>query len=540
MLVLFETPLGFCLFKFNEGKFSSTDIWKEFETPERANAAIKLKAIHRFGSTADAVEDITAMQEGKLSKALQDFLTDEVVKRGKKDKLAVIDKTLASSIHKKLGIDVVSDSTSLDLFRGIRGQLATLLDGLNPQDMATMNLGLSHSLSRFKLKFSPDKIDTMVIQAVALIDDLDKEINVYSMRIKEWYGWHFPEMGKIVVDNLAYAKVVKTLGIRTNAAITSLADILPEDLEAAVKASSEISMGSEISEGDMEHIRHLCDQVISITEYRSQLGEYLQNRMHAIAPNLTALVGEFIGARLISHAGSLNNLAKQPASTVQIFGAEKALFRALKAKHNTPKYGLLYHASLVSQTPPKLKGKMSRMLATKTSLSARVDAIADVNTKSDDQAPSIGVAYRAKLESRIRALSYRSDLNPAPGQRGRVSRNHPKFEMSGGPATAKYNTAADSAAEEVKADRLKRKEENRAAKEAKKGKKARKEDSNDDQGERMEVDGADNNEDEDEEKEKERKRLRKLEKRAAKEAARALKAQTEDGDGEAKKKKKSD
>lgn len=102
-------------------------------------------------------------------------------------------------------------------------------------------------------------------------------------------------------------------------------------------------MGTEISDSDIGHIHQLCDQVISISAYRTQLAEYLRNRMNAIAPNLTALVGELVGARLISHAGSLLSLAKHPASTVQILGAEKALFRALKTKHDTPKYGLIYH-----------------------------------------------------------------------------------------------------------------------------------------------------------------------------------------------------
>lgn len=162
---------------------------------------------------------------------------------------------------------------------------------------------------------------------------------------QEWYGWHFPEMGKIIVDNLAYARVVKAMGFRTNAVSTDFSTLLPEELEATLKAAAELSMGTEISTSDMDHIHSLCDQVISITEYRTQLSEYLRNRMQAIAPNLTALVGELVGARLISHAGSLMNLAKHPASTVQILGAEKALFRALKTKHDTPKYGLIYHVS---------------------------------------------------------------------------------------------------------------------------------------------------------------------------------------------------
>lgn len=137
------------------------------------------------------------------------------------------------------------------------------------------------------------------------------------------------------------------VGFRTNASTTDFSAILPEDLEAVLKAAAEISMGTEISDSDIAHIHSLCDQVISISAYRTQLAEYLKNRMIAIAPNLTALVGELVGARLISHAGSLLNLAKHPASTVQILGAEKALFRALKTKHDTPKYGLIYHVRIV-------------------------------------------------------------------------------------------------------------------------------------------------------------------------------------------------
>lgn len=307
-----------------------------------------------------------------------------------------------------------------------------------------MSLGLGHSLSRFKLKFSTDKVDTMVIQAIALLDDLDKEINIYSMRVKEWYGWHFPEMGKIIVDNLAYARVVKAMGFRTNAATTSFDLILPEELEAAVKQAAELSMGTEISDTDMNHINSLCDQVISITEYRTQLSEYLRNRMQAIAPNLTALVGELVGARLISHAGSLMNLAKFPASTVQILGAEKALFRALKTKHDTPKYGIIYHASLVGQAPQKLKGKMARMTATKASLSIRVDALSDADTKSElVQGAQVGIENRVKLESRLRALEHRAGIvSTRTATSGQTSRQQPRFELTG--TSGAYNDASDN------------------------------------------------------------------------------------------------
>lgn len=232
----------------------------------------------------------------------------------------------------------------------------------------------------------------------ALLDDIDKELNNYIMRSKEWYGWHFPELSKIVSDNIAYIKTVLAIGMRTNTVSTDLSEILPEEIETQVKEIAEVSMGTEIAPEDLENIEALCRNALDLHEYRGQLFEYLKNRMMAIAPNLTILVGELVGARLISHAGSLLNLAKHPASTVQILGAEKALFRALKTKHNTPKYGLIYHAQLISQSNIKFKGKMSRMLAAKAALAIRVDAL------GEESSNDLGIQNRAKLESRLKNL----------------------------------------------------------------------------------------------------------------------------------------
>lgn len=96
-----------------------------------------------------------------------------------------------------------------------------------------------------------------------MLDDLDKELNNYVMRCREWYGWHFPEMGKIVTDNLAFVRTVQTMGVRTNAATTDLSEILPEDVEEKVKEAAEISMGTEIADEDILNISHLCEQVDS-------------------------------------------------------------------------------------------------------------------------------------------------------------------------------------------------------------------------------------------------------------------------------------
>lgn len=455
MLVLFETAVGFCLFSMSdEAKLNAPDLYKHFEEETKANRLLQLSAIHRFQSTADAVEGATAVNEGKLSKGLKNFLTEEILEKqgkGKSTKLIVSEPKLASTINKKLGIQVTSESSLMDLYRGIRENLASLLSSgspeagaLDPRDLNTMSLGLSHSLSRYKLKFSPDKVDTMVVQAIALLDDLDKELNIYAMRVKEWYGWHFPEMGKIITDNVAYAKVVRAMGFRTNASSTDMSDILPEEVEQTLKAAAEISMGTEISDSDMEHIWSLCDQVISISEYRAQLYSYLCNRMAAIAPNLTALVGELVGARLISHAGSILNLAKLPASTIQILGAEKALFRALKTKHDTPKYGLLYHSSLVGMAPPKMKGKMARMVATKAALSTRLDALADVDAKSDvSTAATIGADSRARLEARARGLEHVQSISGIRANRGNDAGYQQKsFAMQ--TQGRSYNPSADA------------------------------------------------------------------------------------------------
>merc|ERR1712096_578801 len=204
--------------------------------------------------------------------------------------------------------------------------------------------------------------------------------------------------GKIITDNLAFVRTVELMGFRENAKSTDMSEVLPEEVEEKVKEAAEISMGTEISDEDITNIKHLCQQVVEIQEYRGQLYEYLKNRMMAIAPNLTVLVGELVGARLIAHAGSLMNLAKHPASTVQILGAEKALFKALKTKHDTPKYGLIYHAQLVGQASTKLKGKVSRMLAAKAAIATRVDALGE-ETNTD-----LGIEHRAKVEARIRQL----------------------------------------------------------------------------------------------------------------------------------------
>lgn len=425
---------------------------------------LKLKSFQKFDSAATALEEVASLVEGKVSPRLASLLDE--IKDEKKASLAVADPKLGKfllCVEKQvivlmltlhmigvaiskvpgLSLQLIADSSTTDVYRAIREHLPTLIPGLLPQDMSTMSLGLSHSLARHKLKFSPDKIDTMIVQAIGLLDDLDKELNNYAMRVKEWYGWHFPELAKILNDNLAYAKLVLKMGMRSNWESSDLAEILPEEIEGAVKTAADRSMGTEISEQDLENIQALAEQVVGFTEYRQQLSGYLSSRMNAIAPNLTALVGELVGARLIAHAGSLTNLSKSPASTIQILGAEKALFRALKTKHDTPKYGLIYHASLIGQASGRNKGKMARVLAAKASLGIRVDSLAEwEDDVTEEEKAALGTEARYNLERKLAAMEGKA-LKPrgvAIAPNGAAVQPK-KFEIN---EARKYNADADA------------------------------------------------------------------------------------------------
>ncbi|XP_025106341.1 nucleolar protein 58-like [Pomacea canaliculata] len=433
MLVLFETAAGYAVFKvLSEKKLKhSENLYLDFQNPESAAKIVKLKHFQKFKDMTDALAGATAAVEGKISKTLKKVLK----KLGDvQEDLAVSDAKLGSLIKDKFQFSCVSNSAIQELMRCIRSQMESLIVGLPDRELSAMSLGLAHSLSRYKLKFSPDKVDTMIVQAISLLDDLDKELNNYIMRAREWYGWHFPELTKIVTDNFAFARTVIAIGDKVNAAKCDLSKILPEEVEQEVKDAAEISMGTEISEDDIMNIKFLCEQVIEISEYRAKLYDYLKNRMIAIAPNLTVLVGELVGARLISHAGSLLNLAKHPSSTVQILGAEKALFRALKSKHDTPKYGLIYHASLVGQTTAKNKGKLSRMLAAKAALAIRVDALGE-GTDCE-----LGEEHKAKLMMRMQQLEDKSARRISGT--GKMQAKWERYENKSQVFT--YNTAADS------------------------------------------------------------------------------------------------
>jgi nucleolar protein 56 len=227
-----------------------------------------------------------------------------------------------------------------------------------------------------------------------------------------WYfsGWHFPELAKIVNGNEQYAKVVLQIGDKSRLSdedLHELAAVVDDDesVAQAIINAARTSMGRDLSAADMEIVMAFAKRTASLAAYRKQLSNYLGSRMNQVAPNLAALIGDTVGARLISKAGSLTNLSKYPASTVQILGAEKALFRALKTKGNTPKYGLIYHSSFIGRTGQKSKGRISRFLANKCSIASRIDNFSDTPTSK------FGEALKRQVDERIEF--YASGAPPA-------------------------------------------------------------------------------------------------------------------------------
>lgn len=376
---MYEHAAGYALFRvkqFEEIGMQLPQVEASVTDLARFNSLVKLAAFTPFKTAIAALENANAISEGIVPQDLAVFLDGGITAKDKST-LGVADPKLSAALGEALGITTTHTGVVPEILRGIRMHFHNLVKGFTSKSAGVAQLGLGHSYSRAKVKFNVNRVDNMIIQSIALLDQLDKDINTFAMRIKEWYSYHFPELSKIVTENYKYAKVAQFIKDRKSLSADSL-DALTEILmdSAAAQAilnASKMSMGMDISPIDLLNIEMFAKRVVKLSEYRKQLSEYLHSKMTSVAPNLQVLIGDQVGARLISHAGSLTNLAKYPASTVQILGAEKALFRALKARTNTPKYGLLYHSTFIGRAGLKNKGRISRFLANKCSIASRID-----------------------------------------------------------------------------------------------------------------------------------------------------------------------
>lgn len=314
-----------------------------------------------------------------------------------------------------------SDNTD-EIFRGIRNHLEKFLDDnldkeSNNVQLGQANLGLGHAIARKNIKFDDRRQDKGIINSYSLLEQIEKNLNTFSMRVKEWYAWHFPELTKYISENELYCRFVMAIGNRDN--LRNMADEDLEELIGDAELATQIadraktSMGNDLTEVDEASIKAFAEYVCQHFDFKKELQKYLLDVMNGVAPNLTELLGETVGAKLLTQAGGLTNLSKLPASTIQILGAEKALFRALKTKSATPKYGHLYNSSFIGKAKTTDKGKVSRCLANKCALAARLDNFLIRPSNK------FGEIFKNQVEARVNGVQPTPELN---------KRNHEEME----------------------------------------------------------------------------------------------------------------
>ena len=233
----------------------------------------------------------------------------------------------------------------------------------------------------YKIKKESASEDKHLIQAINTIDEIDETISKLIERIREWYALYFPEMDT-VKNNETYIKLISQNKTKDEI-LKAKPEAFPQDI---------IDLEEDINPMDLQIMNNYAKSIYEVQQTRKNIEEYIDRKMESIAPNLRLLVGSSLGAKLISHAGGIKRLALYPSSTVQIMGAEKALFRHLKSGDRPPKYGLIYQHPQVRGAKWWNRGKIARMLAGQISLAVR----RDVFTKTLDE--EVGDKFNRKVE----------------------------------------------------------------------------------------------------------------------------------------------
>jgi nucleolar protein 56 len=244
----------------------------------------------------------------------------------------------------------------------------------NEQDAMQALREFAINLSSSRVKDASEKLDLHIIQSINALDELDKIINTVGARMREWYGLHFPELDNLVSSLVVYAEIVSKAGLRENILVEILQNIgLPEKKVEVILDAAKRSKGGDMTPENLAIVKRLADEVIAQSDLRRVLTDHIEAAMETVAPNVKELLTAAVGARIISKAGSLARLARLPASTIQILGAEKALFRALKTGARPPKHGLLFQHPLIHSAPKWQRGKIARAVASKVAIAARID-----------------------------------------------------------------------------------------------------------------------------------------------------------------------
>lgn len=326
------------------------------------------KCVKSFPFSKPAIQYVDLKKEQTNLNELEQFL-------GNLGSIVVVNDTSLLKLLRKKSIEAdLMDEKKIETIQS--SKLHVLVDSGFAKDEGDAR----GKLREFALDLSSSRVteisespDLHIIQAISTLDETDKIINLLSSRIKEWYGLHFPELDNLIDTISGYSKIVMA-GRRDNLTQNTYLDAgFPEEKAEMLSLLQKKSRGGQISDENLVIVQNISKQVLDLFELRQSLEKHIESQMELLAPNISVILGSAVGARILAKAGSLKRLASMPASTIQVLGAEKALFRALKTGAQPPKHGLLFQHQLVHAAPRWQRGKIARAIAAKAAIAARVD-----------------------------------------------------------------------------------------------------------------------------------------------------------------------
>jgi nucleolar protein 56 len=322
----------------------------------------------------DMVEEALKVERGEPTAALLRLL-DKLKEKGIKQ--VVVEHAEVAKHVSARGFEVAVEPAN-EVARWFRANIVDVLTSTgfvkDAEEYYKMMHELMLEMTRRKLRRVAQKRDLLAAQAIRAIDDIDKTTNLFSARLREWYSLHFPELDDLVREHEDFVRIVAELGHRDNITVENLVKLgFSEEKAKKIAEAAKKSMGADFPEFDIKPMQRLAEITLELYRLRRELADYIAHVMKEVAPNITALVGPLLGARLISLAGSLEELAFLPASTIQVLGAEKALFRALRTGGKPPKHGVIFQYPDIHRSPRWQRGKIARALAAKLAIAAKVD-----------------------------------------------------------------------------------------------------------------------------------------------------------------------
>ncbi len=342
------------------------------------------------------------------------------------DKVIEVNDQSLLAILKKKSIDAqLMNEDQINKIQSSKPKILTTVGFANDENDAMSKLReFAIQLSSSKVSEISASPDLHIIQAINALDETDKIMNGVSSRLREWYGLHFPELDNIVDSIHGYSQIVLA-GKRDALSKQVFVDAgFPDSKVEMLTLVGEKSRGGNITEENLTIVQTLAKQILDLHELRKKLGEHVEKEMKTVAPNLSAILGTSVAARILARAGSMKKLASKPASTIQVLGAEKALFRSLKTGSQPPKHGLLFQHALVHSAPRWQRGKIARAIAAKAAIAARVDVYGE----------GVNQVLLEKLNVRIDEISkkykdppIKTESEPIQfGERSRPFRDKPK------------------------------------------------------------------------------------------------------------------